>query len=69
MGHLRSESSSESIVRTKMLWKNNNMNETFTYIKILYNSDKLIYSVMQEMKQQAAEAEAARNFCLFTHMF
>ena len=35
-----------------MLWKNNNMNETFTYIKILYNSDKLIYSLMQEMKQQ-----------------
>ena len=35
-----------------MLWKNKNMNETFTYIKILYNSDKLIYSLMQKQKQR-----------------
>ena len=40
-----------------MLWKNRNMNETFTYIKILYNSDKVIYSVMQEMKQQQKQRE------------
>ena len=34
-----------------MLWKNKNMNETFTYIKILYNSDKLIYSLMQKQRE------------------